>query len=250
MFKPSDTVLYTYAFHGIALPETAAVLDVGCQHAGGLKWIKERYHLTGQLVGIDKRGKNFEDARTQAALGITLLEMNAAEPLDFPDESFDLIFHKDTLECIPDIPAHIAQLHRVLKPGGVIVCVHRDWESLVFNGQNKALINKVIHGYANFQQASWMDACDGWIGRRIWGHFNKTGLFSGNVRIYNSIETEYHEQTGGWQYIHDMNNFLKPTGFLTKAEYEELLRDMEITQQRGEYLCMSPYYIYQGRKRS
>ena len=46
MFKQSDIDLYTYAFEGISLPDNAVVLDVGCQHAGGLKWIKEKYGLT------------------------------------------------------------------------------------------------------------------------------------------------------------------------------------------------------------
>lgn len=248
MFKPSDIDLYTYAFENIALSESAVVLDVGCQHVGGLKWIKDKYHLTSECIGIDKKSKNFEDVQTQKALGVSLLEMNASVPLAFADNTFDLIFHKDTLECISDIPAHICELHRVLKPGGIIVCIHRDWESIVFNGHNKALINKAIYEYANFLQAGWMDDCDGWIGRRVWGHFNKTGLFNGAVKVYNSIETDFTEAHGGWHYIHDMNCFLKPKGFLTEVEYMELIEDINDTYTHGEYLCMSPYYIYTGRK--
>ncbi|MCL2014028.1 MAG: methyltransferase domain-containing protein [Oscillospiraceae bacterium] len=97
MLKQSDIDLFTYAFEGICLPENAVVLDVGCQHAGGLKWIKEKYNLTSECIGIDKKGKNFEDAETQKALGVSLLEMNASEPLSFADNTFDLIFHKDTI---------------------------------------------------------------------------------------------------------------------------------------------------------
>jgi hypothetical protein len=140
------------------------------------------------------------------------------------------------------------ELHRILKIGGVIICVHRDWESIIFNGNNKNIINKAIFGYANFLQASWMDACDGWIGRRVWGHFNKTKLFDGKISVYNSIETEFTESTSGWSYMHEMKYFLKPVGFLTEVEYSELIADMNDTYSRGEYLCMSPYYIYTGKK--
>jgi|GEM_PF-954085 len=257
---PSPELLEAF-FSGVTLAPDAAVLDVGCQSAAALKWIREKYSLTGKLIGIDKRSKNFEDAETLRALGISLLEMNASEPLNFPGETFDLIFHCNTLECITDIAAHVRELHRVLKKGGTIVCVHRDWESIVFNGTNKALINKAVYGYANFLQAGWMDACDGWIGRRLWGHFNKTGLFSGAVSVHNSIETDFAEQTDGWRYIHDMNYFvcdsssvsqpqaaLEQKGFLTQAEYEELLADMKDTCDRGEYIYVSPYYVYTGEK--
>ena len=249
MFKSSDIPLYAYAFEGVNLSADAIVLDVGCQHAGGLKWIKEKYRITGKCIGIDKKSKNFEDIQTQKTLDISLLEMNASEPLSFTDNTFDLIFHKDTLECIPNIPAHISEIHRVLKPGGIIICIHRDWESIVFNGNNKTLINKAVYGYANFLQAGWMDDCDGWIGRRVWGHFNKTKLFDGSVKVYNSIETDFTKAHGGWHYIQDMNHFIEPKGFLTKSEYEELVENMKTSYACGDYLCTSPYYIYVGRKK-
>ena len=236
-------------FDGVSIAEDAAVLDVGCQSAAALKWLKEKYNLSGKLTGIDKQTKNFEDLETQNALGISLLQMNASKTLGFSDETFDVIFHCNTLECITDIASHMLELHRLLKKGGIIVCVHRDWESIVFNGRNKTLINKAVYGYANFLQAGWMDACDGWIGRRVWGYFNSTGLFESRIKIYNSIETEFTEDYGGWHYIHDMKYFLEPKGFLTEAEYTELIADMKETYTRGKYLCTSPYYIYTGRKK-
>lgn len=153
MLKPK---LLESFFKGINIPTNASVLDVGCQSAAALRWIKGNYNITGTLIGIDKQDKKFEDIETQKSLGVSLLQMNASEPLDFPDETFDLIFHCNTLECITDIAAHVLELHRVLKRGGTIVCVHRDWESIVFNGSNKVLINKAIFGYANFLQSGWM----------------------------------------------------------------------------------------------
>ena len=243
--------LLEYFFSGVSLPENAAVLDVGCQSAATLKWIKKKYDLAGTLIGIDKYDKNFENAEAQREVGVSLLQMDASQPLDFPDERFDLIFHCNTLECITDIAAHILDLYRLLKKGGIIVCIHRDWESIVINGSNKDLINKTVHGYANFLQTGWMDACDGWIGRRVWGYFNGSGLFDGAVSVYNSIETEFTETSaaGGWRYIHDMKYFLGPGGFLTEVEYAELIADMNETYARGQYLYVSPYYVYIGRKK-
>ena len=236
-------------FQNIDIPKNASVLDVGCQSANALKWIKERYNLNGRLVGVDKMDKNFEDTETQKELGISLLQMDVAKSLDFPDETFDVVFNCNTLECFPDIDAHIKELHRVLKPNGIIVCVHQDWENIVFNGKNKELINKSIYGYANFLQEGWMDACDGWIGRRVWGYFNKTKLFKGNISIYNKIETDYVEGTAGYQYITEMDYFIEPEGFLTQTEYEELLADMKSTYDTGEYICNFPYYAYKGVKK-
>lgn len=240
--------LYDYIFSDICIPQSAAVLDVGCLNSKFLCYIKKKYNLTGKLFGIDKQVKNFEDADTQKTLGVKLMQMNTSDKLTFPDNTFDFIFHKDTLECIVDIDSHIKDLHRVLKPGGQIVCVHRDWESIVCNGCNKKLINKTIYEYANFLQAGWMDECDGWIGRRVFGRFHKTGLFENSIDCYNDIETEFLPGTRGYRYIQEMRSFLEPKGFLSQAEYDELITDIIKTYENGEYLFSEPFYIYKGIK--
>lgn len=235
-------------FEDITLPPGATVLDVGCRDAKTLTAIKQRFPGCGALIGIDKRNHRFEPEEEQKRLGVRLIETDASK-LDFADSSFDLISHKNTLECIPDIPSHIRELHRMLKPGGRILCIHCDWESFVLNGSNKALINKVIYQYANTLQAGWMDACDGWIGRRLWGYFHSSGLFDGSADCYCEVETDYREGTHGYRYVRDMNDFTADGGFLTQAEYEELLADMQSASDRGEYLFSAPYYIYSGVKK-
>ncbi len=246
MFKQN---VYDYIFKNVEIKQNASVLDVGCLNAKSLIYLKEKYNLTGKLIGIDKQSKNFEGADTQKALGIKLLEINASETLDFPDNSFDFIFHKDTLECITNIDNHIKDLHRILKKEGKIICVHRDWESVVCNGSNKKLINKAIYEYANFLQTGWMDNCDGWIGRRIFGYFNKTGLFKGKIDCFNDVETEFIEGSRGFEYINDMRFFIEPNGFLTQIEFDELLADIKKTYQKKEYIFSAPFYIYVGVKR-
>ena len=41
--------------------------------------------------------------------------------LTYPDDSFDLLLHSDTVEHVPDVDQAFAEIWRVLKPGGVCV---------------------------------------------------------------------------------------------------------------------------------
>lgn len=244
----SNLDVFEHVFEGVSIPKQAAVLDVGCRTPEALLFLKSRYGLGGKLVGIDRSSRLFPTEAAQRSLGIRLLPMDASLPLRFADQSFDLIFHKDVLECIPDIPAHLRDLHRLLKPGGRVVCVHRDWETLTVNGSDRPLIRKAVFRYANHLQSSWMDGCDGWAGRRLWGIFNASGLFGGRPGCFTEIETEYKEGTRGWDFLHAFAE-QGPDALLSKEEAARLLADMEQTAAHGEYLFASPFYYYIGEKR-
>lgn len=49
--------LFDYIFSDIAPPKTAAVLDVGCRNMATLLDIKNRFGVTGTLIGIDNKTK-------------------------------------------------------------------------------------------------------------------------------------------------------------------------------------------------
>lgn len=102
------------------------VLDVGC--AAG--------HLSGQLaargasvVGIDNSAVLVEIARSLWPASFVCADL--AEPLEFPDGSFDVVTASLVLHYLADWASPLAELRRVLVPGGVlVVSVHHpceDW---------------------------------------------------------------------------------------------------------------------------
>ena len=119
---------------------------------------------------------------------IELKVMNCAGKLGFPDNSLDFLFSKDMFECISDKMFLVKEIYRVLKPGGTVICVNCDWDSIVYNGEKK-LISKAIHAYAVTKQG-WMDDLDSWIGRRMFGIFYCSGLFESSISVHSVVETE------------------------------------------------------------
>lgn len=50
--------------------------------------------------------------------------MNAsAESLPFPDNSFDMVFSSHVLEHVPDVNKAVSEINRVLRPGGINICI-------------------------------------------------------------------------------------------------------------------------------
>ena len=58
------------------------------------------------------------------------------------------------------------------------------------------MIARAVHAYAVTKQG-WMEDLDSWIGRRMFGIFNRSGLFDSSVSVHNVVETEYREGTAG-----------------------------------------------------
>jgi SAM-dependent methyltransferase len=98
----------------------ARVLDFGCG-AGRLvaAGLEEGLEIAGADVYYGG-SKTREEAIAKGLLGGVIREMHGGV-LDFPGESFDLVVNNQVLEHVDDLPATLAEIHRVLKPGGAVL---------------------------------------------------------------------------------------------------------------------------------
>jgi SAM-dependent methyltransferase len=69
-----------------------------------------------EYVGVGLDVEQSIEVQSDTGLG-RLLYMNA-EQLDFPDQSFDLVISLSTFEHVGDVPRVLAEIKRVLRPGG------------------------------------------------------------------------------------------------------------------------------------
>jgi len=119
------------------------VLELGCGYGGMLSVLAES---GARAFGIDVDERRVLRAR-ERGLEATVAD---AEALPYPDESFDLVVSHAVLEHIPRIGVALAEVRRVLRPGGVfwsvwgpswlsyngphlIKCLGVPWVQLVFS---------------------------------------------------------------------------------------------------------------------
>jgi len=102
------------------------VLEIGC----GLGTDGAQFAKAGaDYTGVDLTNAAIDLARKRFELfGLTgKFQVADAENLDFPDESFDVVYSHGVLHHTPDIDAAVQEIHRVLKPGGraIVMLYHR-----------------------------------------------------------------------------------------------------------------------------
>ena len=103
------------------LPQAGRILDVGCG-TGRLLRSARRCYPGAELVGVDLAGRMVAAAIAVTPTRLAVRYVQArAERLPFPDGVFDLVFATLSLRHWASLPAGIAEVARVLSPGGVIV---------------------------------------------------------------------------------------------------------------------------------
>ena len=122
--------MLTVALDKLALTPGAAVLDVGCGRGRHTHAIAQRDGVLA--VGIDL---SFDDVKASRDAFFMIPESDGwgvanadALRLPFSDSVFDAVVCSEVLEHLPDYRAALAEIARVMKPGGALaVSVPRAW---------------------------------------------------------------------------------------------------------------------------
>jgi len=97
-----------------------AVLEVGSGRGGGASFIA-RYHAPASVVGVDFSPAAVAfSARVHHAQNLTFRQGDA-EALPFPDGAFDAVVNVESSHCYGSMDAFLAEVCRVVKPGGVFL---------------------------------------------------------------------------------------------------------------------------------
>jgi arsenite methyltransferase len=108
--------------HAIApLPTGATVIDIGC--GAGTDLLLAAFHVgpKGRAVGVDMTEAMRDRARRGAtACGLAYVEVREGEATALPieAESVDVAISNGVLNLVPEKRAAVAEIRRVLKPGG------------------------------------------------------------------------------------------------------------------------------------
>jgi len=230
------------------IPHAKSILDIGCGSGKDLRWFGQLASEDTALVGIDSSEKAISAALSQASddKRFRFLTSDASERLPFEDETFDIVYSRNFLECVSDKDGIVREVHRVLRPGGQVAFSHWDWESQLFDGVDKPLVRRIVQTFADWQQA-WMTDCDGWMGRRLWRVFNRSGLFAGKIHAQVLTSTEFAEGHAGYEEAKDFGALVR-RGMIRQDEYERFINDLRQLAEEGEYFYSITMFTYVGRK--
>jgi arsenite methyltransferase len=123
------------------------VLDIGAG-PGFLAWeMAAVVGPTGSVHGVDPSESMLAIAAERERVpGAAPVAFRAGDALDLPfdDASFDVAVATQVYEYVEDMPAALAQARRVLRPGGRLLVLDTDWDSIVWRSSDRERMRRIL----------------------------------------------------------------------------------------------------------
>jgi SAM-dependent methyltransferase len=132
----------------LGLARGERLLDVGCGLGEAALGLAEDLGEGGEVVGVDASETMLHVARVNARTARCRVRFSVgdATSLDEPDDSFDAARSERTLQWLADPAAAVADMVRVVHPGGRVSLIDTDWSTLTIDVGDAALTALVRDG--------------------------------------------------------------------------------------------------------
>jgi SAM-dependent methyltransferase len=164
------------------------VLDVGCGPGTDLAAMAGLVAPDGAVIGVDHDERMVREAaqRTADLPGVEV-RRGDAHALPLADASVDRARTDRVLQHVADPAAAVAEIARVLRPGGVVVLAEPDWETLAVDASDE--------GGRSMSRAFVRWTCtvvrNATVGRSLARHAAGAGLSVRAVSAYPSVWTSF-----------------------------------------------------------
>ena len=220
-----------------ALPEPRPplVADLGCGDGATMVALRNRFGPELELIGVERREPELDPSlQEDPHVRIVLADLNKRLP--FEDASLGAAVCHNTLEALPSADAFLAEVARVLVPGGHFLLSHTDNDTIVFTSSDLSLTRRLVHAYADTQE-EWMDSADGTIGRKLLSIANRSAFQVADVLAWVEIDTDFAEGEVADRAVRRIKEAVRRDHHHELAsQLEAWIEDQRVRAAQGEFL--------------
>jgi len=132
-------------------------------------------------------------------------------------------------------------MRRVLRPGGLALLIHTDFDTQVFNASDKDLCRRLITAFSD-------SGPNGQMGRALYPLCAAAGFAHVQPEVYTLVNTEWRPDRYAYRLAHMLIDWLRLERRATDADLDRWLADLEAQAARGAFYFSINRYLCVCRK--
>jgi len=217
-------------------------LDVGCGPGLLVADMAKQVGPTGHVTGVDKSGDMLALGRDRCRdlPQVSFLDADLKD-LPIPDGAFDAAACTQTLLFVPDVAGALAQLHRVLKPGGRIAVLETDWRGVVLNSTDEALTRRLFDAWDELATSPNLPV-------RLGPLLKRTGFTAVRAEAVPILNTSYTPGNFSVGFVKGLAKKAVENGLATRDETDAWLDGLKQLGRDGAYFFCVNRFLFSGVK--
>ncbi len=231
----------------LALQPGERVVDIGSGPGFLAAEMANAVGSSGRVIGIDLSPNML--ALAQARCGreglADRVEFHGgdARRLPFPDDAFDAAVAAQTYGYVGDITAALAELYRVVRPGGRAVVVDTDWDSIVWHTTDRARMEYVL--------GAWTEhLADPHLPRTLGPRLRRAGFIVQRQEVVPLFNPDWSADTFSHGLIGLIQAFVVGRRGITPQEAAEWAADLRRIGESHAYFFSLNRYLFLATKSS
>lgn len=192
----------------------------------------------GRLCGVDLSDSMVAMARARCdGQPQARFEVADACTLPFEDGAFDVAVSTQVYEYVPDIPQALAELRRVLRPGGRLAILDADYDSLVIHTEDPMRLARILAAWdEHFVHAG--------LPRTLSASLREAGLVVRQRDVIPMFNPEYHPHTFSYHLTMMMAVFAVGRHGVTQEDADGWLGELAELGRAGKYFYSLNRYLF------
>jgi ubiquinone/menaquinone biosynthesis C-methylase UbiE len=218
------------------------ILDVGCGPGFYVRELLDEVGPQGSVVAVDASPDMLALARQRCdGFENVMFHEGNATALPVDDGEFDAALCVQVMEYVPDPGVALAEMFRVLRPGGRVLIWDIDWATVWCHSEEPVRMRRVLSAWDEHLVHPSLP-------RRLGAHLRGAGFADVTATGHSFATVDYDDESFAVMMLNMAADFVPGRGGVTGDEAAAWLAEQRDLAERGEFFFEGTQFCFTARK--